>query len=350
MNNDYIEKARTIVGGSEDNDYMLIPKEHAELFVDEIPELALILKSSEIEGVASKYDEYNKEAIKAQNKFKAYSDKARLWVFLTACCSTLVLVVATLFGQTDDSAIAKGLFILFSISVIVFSYLASTRIKLIKNMKLLERWMKNRSNAEMQRLNYFACFLKQKSSNDTTKDPILFNMLQLEFFRRFQLDMQLSYYKNRGKQHGSIADQAIAISTWAIGGAGLTAGIAGFLGATFNPKWAVIAGFAFVCQAFASNVLNKEAVNQNRRNEERFGRTREILQNLKMRLDHVRNQIINGNKKVLLKFVEAVHEQLSLEHRQWTDDISNVSKAILELEEQLKGFENDSKPKKSNAG
>ena len=345
MTTEKIKKAMTIIGENAGDDYILKPDMHAGLFSDEAPELAWILKSAELEGVADKYDECDKDAIAVQDKFKRYSERARQWVFLTACCSASLLVVATLFGKSGQEPLAKTFFIVLSIAAIVFGFLASTHIKLVENMKLLEKWMKKRANAEMQRLDYFNRFINGKLSDDSASDHVFIRLLQLEFFRRFQLDMQLSYYSQRGKQHGAIADNAATISTWAMGGAGLAAGIAGFLGSSLNPKWAAIAGLGFVCQAFATNVLNKEAINQDRRNEERYGRTKDILKNLRMRLDKVRIQVAAGNPEVLVKYVEAVHEQLSLEHRQWTDEISMASKALVELEVQLKEFETGTQPK-----
>jgi hypothetical protein len=131
------------------------------------------------------------------------------------------------------------------------------------------------------------------------------------------------------------------MSSWALGGAGLATGFAGFLGSAVGPKWGALAGFGMICQALATWILNKEAVNQDRRNQERYSRTYETLENLKMRLSKARKSIAGGNEEVLPKLVEAVHEQVSLEHRQWTDDIGNASKAIGELEQQLKELEKD---------
>ena len=328
-----IEQAIAIVGENAGDDYILKPDRHAGLFADQMPELAQILKRAELAEVAGRYEEADKAAIEAPSPFKKYSERARQYVFLTACCSALLLAAATLFGRPDQQTLARTLFIVLSTAAIVAGFLASTHIRLVENMKLLEKWMQHRANAEMQRLDYFNRFIRRQSAAST--DPVLMELLRLEVFRRFQLDMQLTFYTQRGRQHGRVAEKAAAVSTWAMGGAGLAAGIAGFLGSTIDARWAAIAGLGFVCQAFATNVISKEAINQDRRNEERYGRTKEILKNLRMRLDGVRAQIAAGNREMLEKFVAAVHDQLSVEHRQWTDDISLASKALVELEEQL---------------
>jgi len=345
MQREKIEKARAMVGDNQENDYILKPEVHAALFSEQAPELAWVLKSAALEGVANRYSGYDKQAIRAQDRFKSYSRRSMLWVFLTACCSASLLVVATLFGQLGPEALSKTLFIGLSIAAIVCGFLASTHIKLAENMKLLENWMTNRANAEMQRLDYFKRFITHQPSDDRSSDPVLIDLVQLEFFRRFQLDMQLNFYKTRAKEHAAIAERSASISTWAMGGAGLAAGIAGFLGSALDPRWAAIAGIGFVCQAYASNVLSKEAINQDRRNEARYGRTKRVLEDLRMRLDEVRNQIAAGSSDVLEKYVDAVHEQLSLEHRQWTDDIELASKAMVALEAQLKQLDAQVKSK-----
>jgi hypothetical protein len=131
-----IEKAAAIVGKNEDDDYILKPERHAALFSDSIPEPARILRSSD--------------------------------------------------------------FIFFSIAAFIFSFLATTHIKLVENMKLLEKWMRRRADAEMQRRDDFHRFVSFPMPPADKAEPVLLRLVQLEFFRRFQLDMQLSDYTQKG--------------------------------------------------------------------------------------------------------------------------------------------------------
>ena len=336
MQTDRIAETRKIIGKNEEEDYILKPKMYAELFSERAPALSNLLKSSELEGIAEKYSQYDQKAIAAQSKYKAWMQRARLWVLLTACCSAALLAVATWFVQPDEADLAKMLFIAISIAAFVSSFIATTYIKLVENLSLLKKWMGSRANAEMQRLSYFEHFVKRRFQADDGVDPIFIRLLQLEFFRRFQLDMQLNYYTRRSGDHGVAAEKSAAISTWSMGIAGLAAAIAGFLGASIDPRWAAVAAVGFVFQAYASNSLGAEAVNQDRRNEERYGRTMKCLQNLKADMDGVRQQVGGGNAKILATYVDAVHEQLSLEHRQWIEDIEMTSQVIGELRAQLK--------------
>jgi len=346
MTTDRIAEARQIVGKNEEKDYLLRPKMYAELFSEKAPALSDLLRSSELEGIAEKYSLNDAQAVAAQSKYKAWMKKARLWVLLTACCSAALLAVATWLVQPDEAEVAKTLFIAISIAAFIASFIATTYIKLVESLSLLKKWMGSRANAEMQRLRYFEGFVKRGFQADAGLDPIALRLLQLEFFRRFQLDMQLNFYTQRSGQHAAAAEKSAAIGTWAMGIAGLAAAIAGFLGASIDPRWAAVAAVGFVFQAYASNALSAEAVNQDRRNEERYGRTMKSLQDLKAELDRVRQQVDGGNTEILAAYVDAVHEHLSLEHRQWIDDIEMASKAMGELKAQLKKVQPESSVRK----
>ena len=348
MTTDRIAEARQIIGKNEEKDYILKPKMYAELFSEQAPALSDLLKSSQLEGIAEKYSQHNGKAIAAQAKYKAWMKKARLWVLLTACCSAALLAVATWLVQPDEADLAKMLFIVISIAAFVSSFIATTYIKLVENLSLLKKWMGSRANAEMQRLSYFEGFVKRSCPQDAGVDPIFLRLLQLEFFRRFQLDMQVSYYTRRGGKHAVAAEKSAAISTWAMGIAGLAAAIAGFLGASIDPRWAALAAVGFVFQAHASNTLSAEAVNQDRRNEERYGRTLKNLQDLKADMDRVRQQVTDGNPEILPTYVDAVHEQLSLEHRQWIEDTETTSQVLGELKAQLKKVQPEATVRKDN--
>jgi hypothetical protein len=109
---------------------------------------------------------------------------------------------------------------------------------------------------------------------------------------------------------------------------------AGVLGAWW-PEVASIATFAVVGSAISSFASSKEATNQDRRNAERYARTSEALERIESRLDDVREAVAAGSHEALRRFVKAVHEQLSLEHRQWLEGAEAISEDLAALEEAL---------------
>lgn len=72
---------------------------------------------------------------------------------------------------------------------------------------------------------------------------------------------------------------------------------------------------------------NGEATAQNRRNAERYARTADSLDGL-YALDRVRQAVAAGERESRTEYVAAVHDQLSLEHRQWLAETAEASRAV----------------------
>ena len=123
--------------------------------------------------------------------------------------------------------------------------------------------------------------------------------------------------------------------TWAMGAGALLNALSGYFGMG-DPKWADFAAFALIAQAFASKITNTEAVNQDKRNAERYERTRSIPTHLSESLDKVRKGLLAGNRELFLNFVQAVYDQLSLEHRQWLSTFDERISSLGRFEQQIK--------------
>ena len=65
--------------------------------------------------------------------------------------------------------------------------------------KPFDIWMRQRAEAETQRIKLFRRVIDAEEQARDGELPLL--PLQLEYFRRFQLDVQRLYYDKRGKQH-----------------------------------------------------------------------------------------------------------------------------------------------------
>ena len=153
--------------------------------------------------------------------------------------------------------------------------------------------------------------------------------------------MQYSYYKKRAGEHGFKASKYLTYNALAMGGVALINGISGAFGIA-APKWTAFAALAIVLQAIAAMVSSKESIEQNQRNAERYERTRTVLSRLKGKLGEIREGICAGNLNLYPNFVKAVHEVLSVEHRQWLTNLENRQTAINKLEIQLKELSKNS--------
>jgi hypothetical protein len=119
-------------------------------------------------------------------------------------------------------------------------------------------------------------------------------------------------------------------------------GAAELLGALAT-GWAALGALAVFGAALQGFAATRKAVDQDRRNVERYGRTLEALQALRARLDDVRAGVAAGSRPVLVEFVAAVQDQVSLEHRQWLEGAESTRAAVGRLDEALKGATRDTK-------
>ena len=97
--------------------------------------------------------------------------------------------------------------------------------------------------------------------------------VKLEYFRRYQLDLQIAYYRTRRTDHRRSAERTAEYRCVGCrSGHVIASGTAGVLGAAVVTEWAALGSVAVSvphCQAFAAA---REAMNQDRRNAERYQR------------------------------------------------------------------------------
>ena len=337
-----IQRAIQIIGEGQPGDYVIAPTHHAEQFGDKAPGLAAILSSGELMAVAGRYENEDRDAGTAQNRFRSVFKRANATTLATAILISLVLTVGTLAPSLPD-ALHKVLFIVLAIGSVILGSLASKDLFIIKQGGLLEDWMSKRALAETARLDYFDIVAKS-SEPASASDVVPTSLLKFEYFRRFQLDVQRAYYRKRGSEHREEAAKTLSWSAWAVGGAGMATGLSGILGFV-NPSLAAIATLGTVFAGLSTFAAMREAVFQDRRNAERYGRTFQVLDGLHKRLKGVREAVYKAGDKPLTDFVEAVHEQLSLEHRQWLGDLNEARGAFARLESTLKELASQAAPK-----
>jgi hypothetical protein len=160
--------------------------------------------------------------------------------------------------------------------------------------------------------------------------------LQLEYFRRFQLDVQRSYYRGRGGQHARAVTKAGIVRSAAlvlIGLAGLPL-LFSLLGPEHTPAafTDLLSGLSgegeasqriLLCSSVIGGGLqgllaSYSLLSQSERNASRYLDTARNLEDLSARpLEDARAAAASGNRELVLAFVALVHEQISSEHREW---------------------------------
>jgi SMODS and SLOG-associating 2TM effector domain 1 len=336
---EFMEHAKAAIGAGQTDDGVLSPTGHAAALESKAPALCKILRGSQPSTAGREYERKDSDAIKAQLLFKKIAGKANWAVFVTACLSAAMLVAASLAGKSH------GIFIILGCCGIVSGSLGSMWLFEIRQGNLFQAWMNRRARAEAERVKYFELVTLAAGNSEPSEVPVL--LLQLEYFRRYQLEVQRRYYGKRSHDHQRAADRMLTLSAYAAGFGALATGFAGILGGVLGPRWACLAGFATVASALSAFASTNETLGQHRRNEELYDKTNDALAELEGKLDEVRAAAAKDDRESVKQFVSAVHEQLSIEHKQWLDAAENMAASLANLDKAL--AEAKSKPADSNS-
>lgn len=334
-----INSIRTTIGESMLDDYKLRPDDHANQYRDKAPELSALLESSAVKSLLLKRREYAEFAAKYKNRYLGFSRGTNWSILLAGLSGAAIMGLTVLSGATEDheaiistSWVNSGTVILGILGMIAGA-VGGFCMNLLRRGKYLEKWMEQRSRAETLRLRYFN-LITAISRKTIKEEDIRCRLFQLEYFRRYQLEMQLNFYRNRGKEHRFSFERLLWQGAFALLIVAIANGLSGIL-VPVNSFWASLAVIAVLFQVIASKINTQEKINQDERNAERYQRTYDTLVDLSSRLDMVRQSILQGETEAFSLFVEAVHEQISLEHRQWLKDQDGAAKTMENLQNQL---------------
>jgi hypothetical protein len=320
--------AARIIGSGGPGDHGLSPVEHAAQLKDSAPQLAALLTRSAPVELARQYAEADTEALTAERTFKRWVIRANWAVLATATVSALLMAAALLAGRLGG--LTQTILIVLALIGVATGGFASMSLFRVKEGRLLEDWMTARARAETKRLSYFNNIVNSSAG----PLDIQLELLKLEYFRRYQLDLQLAYYKTRRSGHRNSAERTLDISAGSVLVAAIASGAAGVLGA-LRSEWAALGSLAVFGAALQAFAAARESLNQDRRNAERYDNTAQALLGLRERLDDVRLGIAAGSTSVLGEYVSAVQDQLSLEHRQWLEGAENMQAAVARLDKAL---------------
>ena len=189
-------EAIVALGTNEGSDYKLTPTEHAGKLPASAKALRDLLERPEIALAASNFEMLDREAVRYERKYKALSKAAVRYPFLAVFFAVFALLMPwpeesfTLLRSLAGPAIYLGL---------SFGFICVLRILWQAPQ---ERWLENRGKAELQRGNYFRQILEQSPNSDAATETALALLpLQLEYVRRYHLDVQKAYFVGRSGEH-----------------------------------------------------------------------------------------------------------------------------------------------------
>ncbi len=326
-----IKKAKSAIGEGKLDDYKITPTNFPDKFEKIAPEISKILKHSTFREIARRYEQHDASAIASQTTFKNFAHQATLSICFASLAGSLLAGLSA--ANLKPNNIITSLFFIFGLISTIGGGLAVYRLYQIKNEKLLEQWMAARAKAETERLGYFNSLSRYLVDNFRTN--VYLHLLFIFMFKRYQLEVQRIYYTTRGEEHRASFKKTVKIGAVAALYLALGSGALGMIGAFF-PDFLPIAALGTIGAAIGVVASRREDLNQDERNAERYGRTADILSKIVEKHDEVLAIVKNGkNPEVIIKYVDAVNDQLSLEHRQWTNDISEMPSALNTLEKSI---------------
>jgi hypothetical protein len=322
-----IRLAREAIGaGNSETDWKIVPSEHADMFATSAPNLARNLRSERTQGLAKIYERWNAQAMKDRDMFKITVGRANRAVFLTALFSALLLVTAGLQGQLGG--VGPWLSRIIGLLGLLTAGLAAMWLHQVQEGSYAMRWAEARAKAEAKRLAYFKAVMEGASpaGND--------QLLALEYTRRFLLDNQIDYFRERGMQHQHAADRALKASTEAVFFASIFTALAGCL-AIWMPSLAVVAGLGVVASAYAALIGSRSALNQDRKNADRYLAAEDQLSERKLDLEVYRQRIAAGDLQAVQEFFAPVFITLEADHKAFLTEADKREFAIGDMQNRL---------------
>ena len=327
-----IQTAEDTIGEEDPKDYRLKPTQFPDHFKESAAEFSDVLENASLVETAKRYEQKSAQAKDNQTVFKKLSTQATWTVFVATVTAAVLTGLAA--SQTGEEVAKQNyLALILGIVALLAGGYAAMLVNQINGGGYLTRWMSARAAAETERLGYFNRLVRLVTTSHKDQPRIL--LLSLELFRRYQLALQQVYYTQRGGEHRRSMDRTLRIGSVAAGILALCSGGAGILG-YFQPEMLPFVAVGILGSALATVASRREEINQDERNAERYGRTADVLSHLREKHTEVQRAVAAGNTEVLIDYVNAVHEQLSLEHRQWLAQAEAIESAVEKLTASLK--------------
>jgi hypothetical protein len=323
-----IDDSIAAIGSEKPQDWHLHPEQHAAQLGPGADPLKQILTAPAIAAIVEQYTTANAAAIGAQAAYKTPAKLAAITSFLAIVIgSTAVLPSSGVLPPLVISAAGVLQFLFIAIS------LAASII--VGRRKSFQAWMELRAEAENARRELFNQVMDEKSPAGTpSRLPLL--SLQLEYFRRYQLDVQRLYYARRGAQHAGAANRAwlwrvaalaiVIIASfpllWSLQG---NAWLPDWLGRLINglPRATengqrLFLGIGLIASALQGLLAANAVISLDERNAARYLATSANLETLAGEpLAEARRRAARSDREGVLAFVALVQQEISSEHHEW---------------------------------
>lgn len=318
--------AAAAVGKDGPSDWELKPELHAGSLPPEAGPLKRVLMRDNLKAIIDLYISGDADARTAQTRYRRLALTAAVAGFGAVLLGGLMLLPK---DEALPVLVATAAPIL-QFALLAISILSSLAVALFKPF---DTWMHARARAETARVGLFRAVLAAEEPSSQAELPLL--PLQLEYFRRYQLEVQRAYYRGRGGQHARSVRRAGILRLVAL----LLAALAGvpllftLLGPERTPeligplvRWLsggetaerILLSASVIGGGLQGLLASYSLVSQSERNAVRYLDTAGNLDDLSTRpLEDARLAAGQGEREPVLAFAALVDEQISSEHREW---------------------------------
>lgn len=319
MNSGEEESVKTadLLGVDSADDWKLEPTAHAARLMPEAAALKRVLETEFIKEIIGRYNRADKAAAEHQNSYKKFG---RLEIYLGTAAAILGAIVLSM-ADSKNAAASYDYLRDFLLLVQIFCAAGVIGVKyLLQHQQPFIKWNELRSLAETARIELFetVCGLTERKWEGIQKEgnfPLL--LLQLEYFVRYQLDVQLIFYDKRGEQHRKAAQRYVSFGAAVTFVAALAAALIG-VSQGVGDGVSIASMAALVAPILMTSQTNLSRLNQDERNGARYEITYAHLKKVRGKLlDDARKGTAVGDATLLHAFIRAVDDVISVEHSQW---------------------------------
>jgi hypothetical protein len=322
--------AEAAIGGDDPHhDWELRPETHANTLPPEAGALKRILQSPEIRHIMERYSERDREAVHQQARYRRGRRNLAILAYCAALTGLFALSVHLILAYVPDT---QPLLVLTHVVLLLGLLIVAAWLN---RADPRTKWLAARGEAEQLRVALFDHVLAADEAGEDAELALL--PLKLAYFRRYQLDVQLRYFAQRGKQlvrtvglPPSLTLPTIAIALLVLGfGLAFLAHVADEYGFPV-PDWALlairmdraerIAGWVFPLLALSTlyAFLSQRSVSEDARAGTRY---LAIFKNLSFLRDaayeEVRTKAEDGDNASVARFAGLVHGLMIAEQSQW---------------------------------
>ncbi len=311
--------AAEVIGKQGDDDWILEPEKHAQLLPPQAGALQRVLKGTAVSPLVVLYLRSDKEAIRFQALYKKWG---RREILLSAAAAFIGASILYLAGSAVEDT-WKPYVAMIRTPLLLVQAGCVAAVATVKHFlqqgKFFQKWMQERSKAESVRIEYFETILGMRKvgiPRNQEEGEMGLLPLQLEYFRRYQLEMQMKFYCGRASEHDEAARKTLGIGAWITFGAALAAAIGG-LRAELGDWVSSAAIVGLVAPILLGMQTSISRLNQNEQIAGRYKITEEHLRRCYQHLGEARTAAEKGDREPVFEFVERVHGVLSTEHQEW---------------------------------